>query len=57
MSPDIRTLIDRMRAWELDTTPDGWPAVQMRDITALCDEVERLNVRANLAPTAHGEPR
>lgn len=30
-----------------DHGPDGWPAVQMRDISALCDEVARL--RAALA--------
>lgn len=33
-------LIERMRSLEQDHEPDGWPAVQMRDISALCDVVE-----------------
>ena len=36
-------LIQRMRALEADHAPDGWPAVQMRDISALCAEVEARN--------------
>jgi len=35
-------LVERMRVLEVDHGPDGWPAVQMRDISALCDEVDRL---------------
>ena len=35
-------LIDRMRALEDDYEPDGWPAVQMRDISALCDQIEAM---------------
>ena len=35
-------LIDRMRALQADHEPDGWPAVQMRDITALVGMVEAL---------------
>lgn len=31
-----------MRLLEKDHKPEGWPAVQMREITALCDEIERL---------------
>lgn len=34
-------LIERMRLLEVDHEPDGWPAVQMRDISALCDELDR----------------
>ena len=33
-------LLDRMRALQSDHEPDGWPAVQMRDITALVGMVE-----------------
>lgn len=33
-------LIERMRLLEQDHDPDGWPAVQMRDITALLDALE-----------------
>jgi hypothetical protein len=36
----MNNLIHRMRTFELDHAPDGWPAVQMRDITALCDALE-----------------
>lgn len=35
-------IVKRLRLLEADHPPDGWPAVQMRDITALLDEVERL---------------
>lgn len=35
-------LIEKLRLLEVDHAPDGWPAVQMRDITALLDMVERL---------------
>ena len=39
MNPKINLakLLKRMRLLEVDHAPDGWPAVQMRDITALCD--------------------
>ena len=42
-----RDLVARMRSFEVDHEPDGWPAVRMREISALCDEIERL--RAALA--------
>lgn len=32
----------RLRLLEADHEPDGWPAVRMRDVSALLDEVERL---------------
>ena len=35
-------LIERMRSFETDHTPDGWPAIRMRDISALCDAIESL---------------
>ena len=35
-------LLDRMRALQADPEPEGWPAVQMRDITALVGMVEAL---------------
>lgn len=35
-------LIERMRVLECDHDPDGWPAVRMRDISAMRDEIERL---------------
>ena len=38
-------LLERMRSFEVDHTPNGWPAIQMRDITRLVDECERLRRR------------
>lgn len=35
----LAELMGRMRSLEADHTPGGWPAVQMRDITALCDAI------------------
>ena len=37
-----KKLLKRLRLLEADHTPDGWPAVQMKDISALCDELERM---------------
>lgn len=31
-----------LRSFEADHGPDGWPAVRMHQISALCDEVDRL---------------
>ena len=33
---------ERLRLLEADHAPDNWPAVQMRDITAVLDELEAL---------------
>ena len=33
-------LVERLRLLEQDHEPDGWPAVRMRDITALLDALE-----------------
>ena len=32
----------RLRGFEIDHEPDGWPGIRMREVSALCDEVERL---------------
>lgn len=56
----MEALVGRMRRLEIDHGPDGWPAVRMRDISALCDAVEgaipaldllqaRLRAGANIA--------
>ena len=42
-------LTEKMRLLEADHSPDGWPAVQMRDVTALVDEIERLTVALSKA--------
>lgn len=39
-------LIERMRAFEADHVPDGWPCIRMREITALCDAVEAARAAA-----------
>lgn len=42
LGSEARSLVDRLRMLEADHEPDGWPAVQLRDITALCSEIDRL---------------
>lgn len=37
---NVDSVVSRMRLLEKDHTPDGWPAVQMKDISALCDIAE-----------------
>lgn len=39
---NINELISNCRLLETDHYPDGWPAIRMKDVTALCDEIERL---------------
>ena len=45
-------LIERMRVLEIDHEPNGWPAIQMRDISAMCDAIESL---LNALDVAEGE--
>lgn len=33
---------ERLRSFQTDHEPDGWPAVRMRDITALLDHIDEL---------------
>jgi len=35
-------LIERVRSLEQDHAPDGWPAIKMRDVSALADALEEL---------------
>lgn len=42
VEPQLNDIVAEMRGFADDHEPDGWPAVRMRQITALCDEVERL---------------
>ena len=39
---DYQELIERLRGFEIDHEPNGWPAIQMRDISAMCDAIESL---------------
>ena len=47
-------IVARLSGMAADHGPDGWPAVQMRDITELCEEVTRL--RAARAQAGGREP-
>lgn len=33
----------RLRGFEADHEPDGWPAIQMRDVSALLDHIAQLD--------------
>ena len=44
----IDTLIENCRLFEIDHDPDGWPAIQMQDISNLCSAVEQTNLAIDL---------
>lgn len=45
-------LIERMRGLHVDHVPDGWPAVRMREISALLDRIAELEAQlARKVPT------
>lgn len=53
---NYQELIERLRSFEIDHDPDGWPGVRMRQISAMCDAVESLlaeneRLKHNLATT------
>lgn len=37
----IPQLIERVRVYEADHDPDGWPAIKMKEVTALADALEQ----------------
>ena len=39
---DYEELIEWLRGFEIDHSPDGWPAIRMREISAMCDAIESL---------------
>ena len=39
---NYQELIERLRSFEIDHEPDGWPGVRMRQISAMCDAIESL---------------
>lgn len=49
---DLAELLGRMRTFAIDHEPHGWPAIQMRDITALCDAIVGINTRLRLSREA-----
>ena len=42
MSESLKDLVDRMSVYEVDHLPEGWPAIKMKDVSALCDAVMHL---------------
>ena len=52
-------LIERLRVLEQDHKPDGWPAIQMRDVTALLDtlEAQAKQIEALQADAGQGRER
>jgi hypothetical protein len=59
-SVGVQQLVMRCRDFEIDHEPDGWPAIQMREVSALCDALdapkwengEPANIRAAAADAA-----
>jgi hypothetical protein len=43
--PAWAQLVARVRTFEIDHTPKGWPAVQMEFLTELADELEKAQAR------------
>lgn len=39
---NYQELIERLRSFEIDHEPDGWPAIRMREISAMCNAIESL---------------
>jgi len=39
---DYKEQIEWLRGFEIDHSPDGWPAIRMREISAMCDAIESL---------------
>lgn len=37
-------IVEEMRGFEIDHEPDGWPGVRMRQVSALCNEIDRLRL-------------
>ena len=42
LTDGLPAILARIRALEADHAPDGWPEVQMRDLTAMRDEIMHL---------------
>ena len=38
----VKDLVDRLSVYEIDHLPEGWPAIKMKDVSALCDAVVHL---------------
>jgi hypothetical protein len=49
MKESISELVSRLRLLEQDHAPDGWPAIKMRDVSALLDVIEHGGVMMEIA--------
>ena len=47
MAHEIDDVIMRMRLLQVDHEPEGWPAVRMRDISAMLREIESWEEQAS----------
>ena len=52
LSEGLGPLVERLRLLEIDSEPDGWPCVQMRDVTALLDVVDAMRREIAVRETA-----
>ena len=39
---DYKEPIEWLHGFEIDHSPGGWPAIRMREISAMCDAIESL---------------
>jgi len=52
LTDGLPVILARIRALEADHAPDGWPEVQMRDLTAMRDEIDHLRAALDHAWSA-----
>ena len=48
-------IVADLRGFEIDHDPEGWPAVKMHQISALCDEADRLRMNQRAEWDDEGE--
>lgn len=48
MTETTTQLVERLRGFESDHEPHGWPAIKMADISALCGHITRLQCEAKV---------
>ena len=44
---NVQEIITKVRLMEIDHTPDGYPAIQMREVSALADALELSESRVS----------
>lgn len=40
-------IVERIRIYEIDHVPEGWPAIKMKQVSELADEIERLRAESD----------